>query len=187
MGYRKRTHPIVVLRDWYLTTIKWRKYSFGKSFHAGRKVELWAKKNITIGDYCYLGAGTQIYCDVIIGNYVLVASNVAFVGKNDHLYNELGNPVMLSKSIRNHDYPWDKEINLTTVEDDVWIGFGAIIMSGITIGKGSIISAGAVVTKDVEPFSIYGGVPAKKIANRFKSEDDLKAHIKLYDQRFSKK
>jgi maltose O-acetyltransferase len=52
------------------------------------------------------------------------------------------------------------------IEDDVWIGRNAIIMPGIRIGKGSIIGAGSVVTKDVEPFSVVGGVPAKLIKKR---------------------
>ena len=49
------------------------------------------------------------------------------------------------------------------IEDDVWIGSGAIITQGVRVGKGAIIAAGAIVTKDVEPFSVVGGVPAKLI------------------------
>ncbi len=52
------------------------------------------------------------------------------------------------------------------IEDDVWIGRNAIIMPGVRIGKGSIVGAGAVVTKNVEPYSIVGGVPAKLIRKR---------------------
>ena len=53
------------------------------------------------------------------------------------------------------------------IGDDVWIGGGATILKGCTIGKGSVIAAGAIVTGDVEQYSIYGGVPAKKLASRF--------------------
>ena len=49
------------------------------------------------------------------------------------------------------------------IEDDCWIGAGAIILNGITIGKGSVVGAGAVVTKDIEPYTIVGGNPARKI------------------------
>lgn len=54
--------------------------------------------------------------------------------------------------------------------DDVWVGINVTILSGVTIGQGSIIAAGSVVTNDVEPYSIYGGVPAKLIKKRFDAE-----------------
>jgi acetyltransferase-like isoleucine patch superfamily enzyme len=67
---------------------------------------------------------------------------------------------------------------MTVIGDDVWIGFGAIVMSGVNISDGTIIAAGSVVTHDTEPYSIYAGVPAKKIRDRFDSEEDLQRHIK---------
>ncbi|MEP7277990.1 MAG: DapH/DapD/GlmU-related protein, partial [Bacteroidota bacterium] len=70
--------------------------------------------------------------------------------------------------------------NLTVIEDDVWIGYGSTILSGVKIGRGSIIAAGSLVTKDVLPYSIYAGVPAKKIKNRFDNEADLHAHTIQY-------
>lgn len=54
-----------------------------------------------------------------------------------------------------------------TIEDDVWIGYGATILSGVKIGQGAVIAAGAVVTRDVPPYAIAGGVPAKVIKWRF--------------------
>lgn len=177
-------NPIILIRDWYLTRIKWKKHSFGKKFHAGRNVILGGKRDISIGYYCYLGAGTSINSDALIGNYVFTANNVAFVGKNDHLFNEIGKPILMSSRFADLDYPLSKGKNLVTIEDDVWIGYGSILMSGITIGQGSIIAAGAVVTSDVEPFSIYGGVPAKKIGNRFSNENDKLKHIELYKKNY---
>jgi acetyltransferase-like isoleucine patch superfamily enzyme len=64
------------------------------------------------------------------------------------------------------------------VEDDVWIGHGAIIVAGVTIGTGSIVAAGSVVTRDVPPFSIVGGNPARVIKMRF-SQEDLVEHKKM--------
>ena len=58
------------------------------------------------------------------------------------------------------------EVDPIVIEDDVWIGARVIILKGVTIGKGSIIGAGSVVTKDVEPYSIVGGNPAKLIRKR---------------------
>ena len=65
----------------------------------------------------------------------------------------------------------------TTVEDDVWIGHRAIIFAGIKIGRAAIIGAGSVVTKDVPPYTIVAGVPAKKIGERFNANiEDRKKH-----------
>ena len=65
-----------------------------------------------------------------------------------------------------------------TIEDDVWIGFGATILSGVTIGQGAVIAAGSVVTKDVPPYAIVGGVPAKVIKYRF-PEKMIKELVKI--------
>ncbi|MBD5296149.1 MAG: CatB-related O-acetyltransferase [Bacteroides sp.] len=61
-------------------------------------------------------------------------------------------------------------IKSTEIVCDVWIGYDAVIMAGVKIGDGAIIGARAVVTKDVEPYSIVGGVPAKEIRKRFKPD-----------------
>jgi acetyltransferase-like isoleucine patch superfamily enzyme len=66
------------------------------------------------------------------------------------------------------------------------VGYGSIILSGVRIGQGSIIAAGSFVTRNVEPFSIYGGVPARKIGERFENETDLEEHIRLYNQNYKK-
>ena len=76
-----------------------------------------------------------------------------------------------------------QSVEKVSISDDVWVGYGSIILSGIKIGQGSIIAAGSVVTKDVEPYSIYAGVPAKKVKDRFSSDIDKEKHIRLYYQR----
>ena len=65
----------------------------------------------------------------------------------------------------------------TKIGNDVWIGHGAIIMGGVTIGDGAIVAAGSVVTKNVEPCTIVGGNPAKFIKNRFSTEEEKKRHL----------
>lgn len=64
------------------------------------------------------------------------------------------------------------------IGDDVWVGYGAIILSGVTIGKGSIIAAGSVVTKDVEPYAIVAGNPARFIKYRL-TETEISKHESL--------
>lgn len=170
------------IRDLYLVKIKWKKYNIGKNFHAGRNVVLWAKNGIEIGDNCYIGRNSQIESNVKIKNDVLIANNVAFVGKYDHNYLEIGKSIISSSQIRDNAYNGKGLNQFTIIDNDVWIGYGSIIMSGVKIGTGSIIAAGSVVVKDVEEYSIYGGNPAKKIANRFKLADELEMHKYLYNK-----
>jgi acetyltransferase-like isoleucine patch superfamily enzyme len=156
-----------------LKNIVWRNYSFGHNFHAGRNVFMWAKNNILIGDNFYIGRFSQIECDAIIGDNVIFANCVALVGRYDHHFEQLGTPIRLSSQIRDLDYNWKGLDSKIIIEDDVWVGYGTIIMSGVKIGKGSIIAAGSVVTKDIEPYSIVGGNPAKLIKIRYNSEQVL--------------
>lgn len=82
-----------------------------------------------------------------------------------------------------YKYPKDESFYQIVIGSDVWIGSHALIMGGIKIGDGAIIAAGAVVTKDVEPYSIVGGVPAKQIKMRFSKEIIEKlVEIKLWDK-----
>ncbi len=99
-----------------------------------------------------------------IGNYCSIADNVTFLLGGGH------------RTDRIFTYPFKAKIagsveaitkGPIVVEDDVWIGYGATIMSGVHIGKGAVIGACALVNKDVAPFEIVGGVPAKKIGDRF--------------------
>ena len=174
------------IRNLYLCYIKWHKFSIGKNFHAGRGVFLWAKNNIIIGDNFYIGKYSIIECDARIGNNVIFANHVSLIGRYDHHFQQLGVPIRLAKQIRDKDYNW-KGLNQTTViEDDVWVGLGSIVLSGVTIKKGSIIAAGSVVTKDVEPYSIYAGNPAKKIRDRFDRLEQQNEHIRLYQLNFER-
>lgn len=92
---------------------------------------------------------------VSIGDDVIVGPNVTIIAEN-HRFDDLNVPIRIQGAKRTG-------IN---IGNNVWIGASATILDGVTIGNGSIIAAGAVVTKDVEPFSIVGGVPAKLIKQR---------------------
>nr|WP_034919495.1 CatB-related O-acetyltransferase [Gillisia sp. CAL575] len=168
------------LRDYYLTNFKWKQHSFGDNFHAGRSVFLYAKNKIIIGDNCYIGRFSQIECDAEIGNNVLFANNVALVGRYDHHFEQIGIPIRLASQIRDDDYNWKGLDSKVIIEDDVWIGYGAIVMSGVRIAKGAIIASGSVVVKDIEPYSIVGGNPARFIKKRF-SDEEIELHeSKIY-------
>ncbi len=133
-------------------------------------VDIWSPhRDVTLGHQVQFGPGSIIHCDAEFGNKILIARNVAFVGRDDHRYDIVGKAIW--DSPRGDNYK-------AIVEDDVWIGHGAIIISGVTIGRGAIISAGSVVTSDVPRYGIVGGVPAKVIGWRF-DENDRKIHEEL--------
>lgn len=164
------------LRNQWLRKVTWRQYDIGPGFHAGRGVVLWAKNRLSIGENCYIGRQSQIECDAEIGHDVIMANRVAFVGRYDHNYQQTGTPTRHATEIRDADYDW-KGLHLkVVVGDDVWIGYGAIILSGVTIGEGSIVASGSVVTKDVPAYTIVGGNPARPVARRFNDPWDLQMH-----------
>lgn len=156
-----------IMRTWYLFHIKypWVKYN---GFVRVMPHTRFAKRNIIIGKNVQFGKYCSIATDLNVGNYVLFAGHISCVGGNDHVYN------ISQKTIWDSPRGIEKPI---TIEDDVWIGNGCTLLGGVTIGKGSIIAAGAVVTKDVPPCEIWGGIPAHKIKDRFVSENDKKNHL----------
>jgi virginiamycin A acetyltransferase len=119
-----------------------------------------------------------------IGNYVSIAPGVQFLLGVNHQMKTITTFPLYSRLIApsKKDAINNGSIN---VEDEVWIGTDAIIMSNVTIGKGAIIAAGSVVTKDVPPYAIVGGVPAKLIKYKF-SEDIIQILKPIYLNDLSK-
>ena len=132
------------------------------------------KREISLGNNVQLGRGTWIITNLNVGNDVLVAGNVVFAGKNDHHFDLAGNTMW--DAPRGIDAP-------TMVGNDVWIGSNSVILGGVNIGDGSIVAAGSVVVKDIPPFEIWGGNPAKKIKDRF-SPEDRKIHEDYLKSRY---
>lgn len=106
--------------------------------------------DVIIGNNCTIGLGNTIIAPVIIGNNVILAQHVCLSGLN-HGYDDI------SMSIREQKCT----TALIKVEDDCWIGANSVITAGVTIGRHSIVAAGSVVTKDVPPFTVVGGNPAR--------------------------
>lgn len=124
-------------------------------------------KDFRAGDFSYVGPDCNICPGVSIGAYTMLGPAVRITG-NDHIFNLTGTPIIFSGR------PPLKE---TVIGRDVWIGAQSIIMAGCHIGDGAIIAAGAVVTRDVPPFTLVGGVPARHIKRRFSTEQDEAAHF----------
>lgn len=124
---------------------------------------------VSVGNYSYgelnvtnFGSNSHLY----IGNFVSIAQNVHFLLDVEHYTNHLSTYPFKVKTLNEVEYEAFSKGDIN-VQDDVWIGYGAIILSGVTIGQGAVIAAGAVVTKDVEPYTIVAGIPARCVKARF--------------------
>jgi phosphonate metabolism protein (transferase hexapeptide repeat family) len=141
----------------------------------GNYVEIHEYVNVrdsTVGDYSYL----QEYVGLLntdLGRFCAVAA-MTRMGAPNHPYTR----VTQHRLTYTPEYYWpekqrdaaffaDRGVDRVVVGNDVWFGHGATVLPGVTIGDGAVIAAGAVVTKDVAPYTIVGGVPARQIKRRF--------------------
>lgn len=163
-------------------------YSWKKSMkHCGKNVYLRPMSsdikglwNLSVGDNTSIPKGSTFYCTLAplnIGNNVIFGPNPTII-TGDHKIDTVGKFIIdvtdkdkFENGINKYDAP-------VIIEDDVWCGANVTILKGVTIGRGCVIAAGAVVTKSFPPYSIIGGVPAKLIKMRFTTEQ-IKEHEKL--------
>lgn len=132
------------------------------------------KKGCRIGKYTYIGNQSVVGFRTQIGNYCSIAPSVEFAPSN-HPTKYLGtHPFQYSERHFTDIEGYSRHRRVaglppvrTVVGDDVWIGIRAVICQGVTIGTGAVVAAGSVVTRDVPPYAIVGGVPAKVIRYRF--------------------
>jgi len=133
-------------------------------------------ENISVGDFVSIGPGATFLAsesEIIIGNKVLFGPNVTIVGGNH-------NTSVVGKFLYDvHEKRTGDDQNVV-VEDDIWVGSNVIILKGVTIHRGAIIGAGSVVTRDVPPYAVVVGVPAKVRSFRFPIEDILRHENFLY-------
>lgn len=145
--------------------------SCGEDLRFGARVRLWAPASLTIGWDVHLGSDVRIEVDGSIGDSVLIANRAAIVGRRDHDMSVVGVPITAT--------PWVGDTPTlsaaTTIGSDVWIGFGAIVLSGVSVGDSSVIAAGSVVTRDVPPNTVVAGNPARALGPRF-GEGELTVH-----------
>lgn len=120
----------------------------------------------TYGELIVYNNGTE--SKLVIGNYCSIGSNVTFLVGADHYLNHISTYPYKAMILRNGSEATSKGDII--VDDDVWIGNGATILSRVHIGQGAVIAAGAVVVSDIPPYAIAGGVPAKIIKYRFEPE-----------------
>lgn len=129
-------------------------------------------ENVFLGDNVFIGPNATFLCSdarIIIGSNVMFGPNVS-IATGNHRIDVVGEYMINVKSKRPCD---DEDV---VIEDDVWIGMNTIILKGCKIGRGSVIGANSIVTKDVAPYTIYYNPMLSEKRPRF-SPDDLKKHI----------
>ena len=142
--------------------------SLGKGVSIGQGSVVRSLHGLTIGDHVHIGRNCTIEVDGRIGSHVLMAAGVAMVGRDDHAIDEFGTAMVDSTWIGDRlSTPRDQ----VSIGCDVWLGYGAIVLSGVAIGDGAVVAAGTVVTRDVAPFAIVAGNPARTVGERLRGTD----------------
>ena len=167
------------------------------------KAKVYGKTQIyqsQIDDYSYVASGTQVICTEI-GKFCSIADDV-ILGPGIHTLSQISSSPIFTEYYNAVGKSWTsktvaKPFKPVRIGHDVWIGSRVVVMGGVTIGNGAVVGACAVVTKDVPPYAIVGGVPAKVIRYRFPEdviskleeihwwdmpEEKLKSYIALFQK-----
>lgn len=158
-----------------VSNIKKELLSCGNQVSIGKGTSI-SPRSVSIGNNTTLGIDTLILstrANVYIGDDVMFGPRVTIVTGN-HRTDLIGRTM---KSVTDDEKLPENDEDVI-IENDVWIGANATILKGVTVGEGSIVSAGSVVTKSIPAYQIWGGVPAKFIKERF-NENELKEHLKI--------
>jgi maltose O-acetyltransferase len=129
--------------------------SAGKGIHIKQGAYFGRGDRIDIGDHSDIGLRCLVYNDVSIGRDVMMAPEVMILAAN-HVHDKIDVPMRVQGEYRRR----------VTIGDDVWLGARAIVLAGVSIGRGAVIAAGAVVTRDVPPYAVVGGNPARVLRYR---------------------
>lgn len=127
---------------------------------------------ISIGEYSYLGPDVRIWANesIFIGKNAAIAHHVQIIDSNNHSLSALtrSEKFIEYRTTGGNSNLEEVKASSIVIDDDVWIGTGSIILKGVRIGRGAIVAAGSVVTKDIPSFAIVGGNPAKIIGTSYK-------------------
>jgi acetyltransferase-like isoleucine patch superfamily enzyme len=122
---------------------------------------------VRIGEWCFVGPQARIWSlqSIEIGDRVFVSHGVHIFDNNSHSLSAAERHARFRELRMEGRYllPEDVTANSVKIEDDVWIGFNAAILKGVTVGRGAVVAAGCVVTKDVAPYTIVAGNPARVV------------------------
>lgn len=164
LGGGARLHPSARIRNISGDTARIR--IGGDSHVAGELLVFRHGGDISVGSWCYIGEGARLWSakSIRIGDRVLISHNVNIFDSLTHPLSAADRHLHFRAIIeRGHPDMIDLGEREIVIDDDAWIGAGAILLRGVRIGKGAVIGAGSVVTRDVAPFSIVAGNPARLI------------------------
>ncbi|RWZ68640.1 acetyltransferase [Labedella populi] len=157
-------HIRAVWQSWQRRKAVQGRVTLGRDVRIGSGTVIRSLHGLDISEGVAIGRNCTIEVSGSIGHKTVIAANVGIVGKVDHATDEVGRAILDSTWVGDRALlPTD----VVTIGEDVWIGYGAIVLSGVAIGPGAIVAAGAVVVHDVDAFTIVGGNPAHKLAERF--------------------
>lgn len=153
--------------------LKWRRNNAHNSTYMRNNFDI---SRVKVGNCTYGGLYILMhnhYRHVSIGHFCSIAPEVSFIVESEHPINLLSTFPFKNKCLK---MGWEaiSKGNIT-VEDDVWIGYRATILSGVHIGQGAVVAAGSVVSSDVPPYAVVGGLPAKIIKYRF--DEQIRAEL----------
>ena len=162
-----------------------------KSCRISHKTSIGCKSNLIMGEFSSIGNGATIMntrAKVVIGKHFVSGPGLTII-TGDHMpvVGQFLNTVSdADKDLLDVNHEYDKDV---VIEDDVWTGYGVTIMKGVTIGRGSIVAARAMVNKNVPPYCVVGGVPAKVLKFRWTIDQILEHESKLYpeNERYTRK
>lgn len=151
---------------------------YHSDIHVSRRACIMAPNRLEVGRNVSIGMDTWIAVNGVIEDGVLISSYVGIVGKYDHGIGTVGQRIQ--------NAPWVFDGTVATddrhsvyIERDVWVGYKATILSGVRIGRGAVIAACAVVTKDVPAYAIVAGNPARQIGSVFDREQIIRHELLL--------
>lgn len=150
--------------------------SHGSDLHVGSGTRLWALHKLQIGHHVYIGKQVHIEANCEIGDFCLIANRVAIIGRHDHDFRAVGFPVRYAPWVGSQRFPSAYADEKAVIESDVWLGYGATVLTGVTIGRGSVVAAGSLVVSDIPAYAIVAGVPARVMGQRFPDQQTITRH-----------
>lgn len=152
---------------------------YGESLRVSRGALIRPTSALRIGNFVSIGRNSVIGAGGVIRDFVLIGMQVQIIGRDDHGRDELGIPYCRATWVRDRDITPRDQVDIGR---DVWIGASSVILSGVTIGEGALIGAGAVVARDVPPFAIVTGNPGTVRSMRFPTSELQAEHSARLDR-----